>query len=106
MMNGTYYFFKASIIVPHSLTRWTPEAKMEDLLRAQWKEHLVEQRLQSVEESMRPTQQPFLDAPLQNQLMEGKLSRAMLEVQLYSEALAKAAKFRNRHPTCVAFEYF
>jgi hypothetical protein len=76
---------------------------MEDLLRAQWNEYIMEQRLQSVEQSLRPHQQPFLDDPLQNQLVEGKLRRAKLEVQIYSEALAKAAHFRIRHPTCAMF---
>jgi hypothetical protein len=101
MMVNTALLLKANIIVPHSLTRWTPETQMEDLLKAQWSEHIIENQVQSVEQSLRPSREPLLDVPIQNQLLEGKLNRARLEVQLYSEALAKEAEyFRARHHTC------
>jgi len=68
---------------------------MEDLLKAQWREHLMERRIQLVEQSIKTSgREPYLDVPIQNQLLEGKLHRARLEVELYSDALTKAANFR------------
>jgi hypothetical protein len=77
---------------------------MNILHRAQWIEHIMEQRLQLLDKTLMEERHPHQElyartnSPLQRLLLQGKLRRAELEVVLYGRAINRANEFWASRP--------